>query len=235
MPADVTYFAAFVVGLMGGVHCVAMCGGIVGALTFGLHGEVHGRPVQMLPYLLAYNGGRILSYAMAGGLMGGLGWLAADLAALHRAQLVLQAVAGAFMVALGLYLAGWWYGLTRLERAGGVLWQRVEPLGRRLLPVRSPLRALQLGLVWGWLPCGLVYSVLVWSIAAGSVTRGALLMLSFGAGTLPALLGMGLATGRLAAILARPLARRLAGALVVGLGVYLAVHALTGGMDAGSH
>ena len=123
------------------------------------------------------------------------------------------------MILLGLYLAGWWSGLARVERAGGLLWKRIEPLGRRLLPVRSPWQALLLGMVWGWLPCGLVYSVLIWSLSAGGMLQGALLMGAFGLGTLPNLLLMGAAAGWLAGTLRQPLVRRIAGTLVILLGL----------------
>jgi len=125
------------------------------------------------------------------------------------------------MIVLGLYLAGWWSGLARVERAGGVVWKRLEPLGRKLLPVRSPGRALLLGMVWGWLPCGLVYSVLIWALSAGSLVEGALLMGAFGLGTLPNLLLMGAAAGWLGGWLRKPLVRQLAGGLVILLGLMM--------------
>jgi sulfite exporter TauE/SafE len=115
----------------------------------------------MLPLVLAYNAGRILSYTAAGILMGSMGYLATHLIAIHQGQRVLQLVAGLFMVALGLYLGGWWQGLTKLEQLGAVIWRRIQPLARPLLPVRAAPQALLLGMVWGWLPCGLVYSVLI--------------------------------------------------------------------------
>ncbi len=211
---------AFVVGLLGGVHCLGMCGGIVGALTLGQPRARADEPGFWL-LQLGYNLGRLASYALAGALAGGLGLLLAAAGPLADAQRALDVAAGLFMVVLGLYLAGWWSGLARLERAGGLLWKRIEPLGRRLLPVRSPLHAFLLGMVWGWLPCGLVYSVLVWSLSAGGVAQGALLMLAFGLGTLPNLLLMGAAAGWLAGFLRRPAVRRLAGALVILLGLMM--------------
>ncbi|MBK7542876.1 MAG: sulfite exporter TauE/SafE family protein [Candidatus Competibacteraceae bacterium] len=214
------YPAAFLVGLTGGVHCFGMCGGIVGALTLGLPPAREHPLLARLPYLLAYNGGRVTSYASAGALAGGAGAWVANLVVVHHAQLALQAVAGLFMILLGLYLAGWWTALGRLERAGGVLWRRIEPLGRRLLPVRTPIQALGIGLVWGWLPCGLVYSALVWALGAGGAGKGALLMLCFGLGTLPALLAMGAAAAGLAAFVRRPWVRQAAGILVVLFGLY---------------
>jgi sulfite exporter TauE/SafE len=196
-----------------------MCGGIVGALSFGVPEQVRGRPGRFLPYLLAYNGGRLASYAFAGALMGGVGLLASNLVALHEAQRVLLIVAGLFMLALGLYLGGWWGGLARIERAGGKVWRYVEPFGRKFVPVRSPGRALALGLVWGWLPCGLVYTSLIWTLSAGGPVQGALLMLSFGLGTLPNLLAMGLVATRLARFTRLVWVRHTAGTLVLLFGV----------------
>jgi sulfite exporter TauE/SafE len=217
---DLPYLAAFLIGLTGGVHCFGMCGGIVGALTLGLP-PAPGHPLlARLPYLLAYNLGRIASYATAGALAGGVGAWAAHLTSVRHAQLALQVLAGLFMILLGLYLAGWWPGLSRLERAGGVLWRRIEPLGRRFFPVRTPARALGIGLVWGWLPCGLVYSVLVWAVGAGGPAQGALLLLSFGLGTLPVLLALGTAAAGLAGLVRRPAVRYAAGMLVMLFGLY---------------
>lgn len=223
MTPATSYLAAFLVALLGGVHCLGMCGGIVGALTLGLPVATRQRLDAMLPYLLAYNAGRIASYVTAGFLAGSTGAWVANLTALHQGQQVLRGIAGLFMMALGLYVGGWWQGLGRVERAGGLLWRRIEPLGRRLLPISTPAQALAVGLVWGWLPCGLVYSVLIWSVSAGSALHGGLLMLSFGLGTLPALLAMGASSAVLARWVRQPWVRRLAGALVIAFGIYQVV------------
>ncbi|MGB5453543.1 MAG: sulfite exporter TauE/SafE family protein [Sedimenticolaceae bacterium] len=212
---SVDLLSAFVVGLLGGVHCVGMCGGIVGALSFGLP------PDRNLPILLAYNVGRISSYTLAGALMGALGFYFSGLLPVQLAQRVLLTFAGLFLILMGLYLAGWWNALSRVERAGGLLWRRIEPLGRGLLPVRSVRHALLLGLLWGWLPCGLVYSALVWTVSAGGAVEGAMLMLAFGLGTLPNLLLMGVAAAQLTRWARQPLVRALAGALVIVFGVLL--------------
>jgi len=219
MLLDVSLFSAFVVGLLGGVHCVGMCGGIVTALSLGLPAQPGGRRARW-SYLLAYNLARITSYAIAGALLGGLGWLAANWSGLHQVQLVLQWLAALFLLALGLYLGGWWQGLVLLERVGGPVWKRLEPLGRRFLPLRNTGQAFVLGLVWGWLPCGLVYSVLVWSISTADPLYGAALMASFGLGTLPNLLAMGVLADRLSARARDPRMRRLAGLLVIGFGLF---------------
>jgi len=220
MPNDMSFWAALLVGFFGGVHCVGMCGGIVGALTFGLPAEKRERPGQLLPYLLAYNVARVSSYVLAGALAGTIGMLGLSLIPVQHAQLFLLLVAGLFMVMMGLYVGGWWFGLTRVERFGARLWRYIEPIGRRLMPVRSPTQALALGFVWGWLPCGLVYSVLIWALASGGPAQGALLMLGFGLGTLPNLLLMGAFAAQLSNLVRKPWVRHLAGAAVLGFGLY---------------
>jgi sulfite exporter TauE/SafE len=212
--------AAFIVGLLGGVHCVGMCGGIVGTLTAGLPGDVRRSIACVFPYQLAYNGGRIAGYTLAGALMGSFGTLVVEVMPLHNAQRVLYGLAAVFMILLGLYLAGWWRGLARVERLGATLWQRIEPLGRRLLPIRGPAQALGLGFVWAWIPCGLVYSVLIWSVSTGSTIQGALLMFAFGLGTLPNLLAMGMLAGAAARFSESARVRQVAGASVIGFGLY---------------
>ncbi len=211
---------AFLVGLLGGVHCVAMCGGIVTTLTLGLAPERRRGVAAQLPFQLAYNLGRIVGYSIVGALMGGLGALLMQSLALQWAQRGLYALAAVFMIALGLYLGGWWRGLVYVERAGAVLWRRLEPLGRRLLPIRSWRQAFAVGLVWAWLPCGLVYSVLILALSAGGPLQGALLMLAFGLGTLPNLLGIGLLAGAAARYAEQDWLRRVAGVLVIGFGLY---------------
>ena len=215
MLTDVSFFAAFLVGLLGGVHCAGMCGGIVGAISMTL-------PQQQSrwPILISYNLGRISSYVLAGTLMGGLGAAAAHWSGLHAAQLWLQIIAGLFMVMLGLYLGQWWNGLAWLEQNGKRVWQWVEPLGRRFMPVTSTRDGYAAGLVWGWLPCGLVYSVLIWSLSSGSAQQGAMLMLGFGLGTLPNLLLMGVMAAQLLRWLQQRATRVVAGGLVTLFGVY---------------
>ena len=210
------YLSAFLVGLLGGVHCVGMCGGIVSALTISLNKQ-HSSGFQLH---LAYSFGRILSYALAGAMMGGLGIMLAGFLPVQVAQHMLLALAGVFMILLGLYLAGWWTVLTRIEKLGGFLWKRIEPLGRRYLPVQHWNQAVILGLVWGWIPCGLVYSVLIWSVSAGSVLQGSLLMLAFGLGTLPNLLAMGMVAEKMIQHVRRPAVRQVAGMLVILMGCY---------------
>jgi sulfite exporter TauE/SafE len=222
------HLTAFLVGLLGGVHCLAMCGGLVGALTLGLDPRLRRDPLRLLPFQLAYNLGRVLGYGLAGAIFGGLGALLLRLDALQLGQRALYGLAGLVMILLGLYLGGWWRALGRTERLGLGLWRRIEPLGRRLLPIRRVSAALALGLLWAWIPCGLVYSVLISAAAAGTPWDGALLMLAFGAGTLPNLLGIGLLAGAAARLAGLTWVRRLAGLTVIGFGVH-ALWQLVGG------
>jgi hypothetical protein len=217
--AEIDLIGAFIVGLLGGVHCAGMCGGIVGALSFG------GGEQRRWPILLSYNAGRIASYTVAGAIMGALGFFFSGLLPVQMAQQLLLTVAAVFLILMGLYLAGWSRLLSRVERAGGVIWRRIEPLGRRFLPVRSVGQGLVLGALWGWLPCGLVYSALVWTVSSGGALQGAALMLAFGLGTLPNLLLMGVAAQQLSRWVRLPIVRWSAGALVVGFGLVLLVDA----------
>jgi sulfite exporter TauE/SafE len=211
---------AFLVGLLGGVHCVGMCGGIVATLTMGLAAERRRSIGALLPYQVAYNLGRLGGYALAGALIGGIGAILLQSVALHWAQRTLYLLSAIFMIALGLYLGGWWRGLIWIERAGSLLWRRIEPWGRALLPVRHWWQAFAVGLVWAWLPCGLVYSVLILALGAGGPVQGAALMFAFGLGTLPNLLGIGLLAGAAARYAELIWLRRSAGALVIGFGLY---------------
>jgi sulfite exporter TauE/SafE len=216
---ELTLFSAFLVGLLGGGHCIGMCGGIVGAVSLSLPGQ---RP--HFGYLLAYNAGRIGSYTIAGMVAGLLGASGFFLNGVLPVEKLLYLLANLMLVALGLYLAGVWQGVLVLERAGSALWKFLQPLSKKLLPLRSVPQALALGVVWGWLPCGLVYSVLVVALASGSMAQGGLLMLAFGLGTLPTLLAMGMAAVRLKALLQKLWVRRVSGLLVLGFGVIGLLH-----------
>ena len=212
---EFTLFGVFMVGLLGGGHCAGMCGGIVGAVSMSLPGA---RP--RLPFLLAYNGGRILSYTLAGVLAGALGASSFFLGHILPIQKILYGLSSLMLVLLGLYLAGVWHGVTYVERLGSVLWRQLQPLSRRLLPVRSPWQAILLGAVWGWLPCGLVYSVLVAALAAGNALQGGMLMLAFGLGTLPTLMAMGMAAVKLKKVLQQGWLRKLSGLAVILFGLF---------------
>lgn len=217
MNADVLplFLTALALGLLGGGHCIGMCGGLMGALTLAIPAEQRkGWPLWRI--LLGYNAGRIISYSIAGALLGSLGWLAQDLGL----GMILRTLAGLLMIAMGLYLANWWSGLTRIEQLGRGLWRHIEPRARKLLPVTSPSQAIALGALWGWLPCGLVYSTLIWASSHGDASVSAGLMLTFGLGTLPTLMATGLAARKMMFWLRKRSVRISAAILVILFGVW---------------
>ena len=222
---DPGFGAAIVIGLLGSSHCIGMCGGIVAALNMGLRDEISSRPKSLFVYHLAYNSGRIVSYLLVGGLAGSLG---TGLIQLGLSPAAGKLLAAAFMIALGLYLANWWRGLTVLEKLGSRLWRQIQPLAQRLLPIQNPLQAMLLGLLWGWLPCGLVYTMVAWSMTSGNALDGAKLMLGFGIGTLPVLLIAGNALNYFRNWVQSPLLRTSAGIVVIAFGLYSGFSVLAG-------
>lgn len=218
--------SAFLAGLLSSGHCLGMCGGIVGAFSIGGAGQVRGRP--RLRGLAAYNAGRIVTYAALGALAGVLGASVGEFLPPDVARRGGRLLAALFLVGIGLYLAGRPQLLQPIERLGGRLWRRIEPLSRKLLQARGPGHALALGAIWGFLPCGLVYSMLAMASLAGGAVDGAVVMLAFGAGTLPALLAAGLAASKLRNLARSTALRRSAAVAYIALGVWLAFSALTG-------
>ena len=250
--SGVSLFPVFLVGLAGSVHCAGMCGGIVGALSLprapALAAQAPAFPVPVrtvaasagasLTCVGAYNAGRIASYMTAGALAGGLAGGAASLAALPAVQAGLYWAANLMLVALGLFLLDAWRGLARVEQAGQALWRRLAPLLRRMNGVGTSgartggARMFALGALWGWLPCGMVYSVLVTAMLSGSALDGAGVMLAFGLGTLPMLAALGLAGGRLRALMARRGVRLCCGFAILAFGI-LGLARAAGGLPAG--
>ncbi|MCE3604151.1 sulfite exporter TauE/SafE family protein [Massilia sp. P8910] len=234
----------FTVGLLGSVHCVGMCGGIVSAFSSvpAASGAARPFPVAVMTVrapaegalrVLAYNTGRIGSYMLAGALAGavadGLAGGARTLAGLSAVQAGGYWLANLMLVILGLYLMDAWRGLAKLETLGQGLWQRARPLMRYIMPLDHPLKMLALGALWGWLPCGMVYSMLMTAMFTGSGADGAIVMLAFGLGTLPMLLAMGMAGERLRAALQRRAVRVGAGTLVLAFGLLGLARAAMGG------
>ncbi|QJQ96797.1 MULTISPECIES: sulfite exporter TauE/SafE family protein [Halomonadaceae] len=226
------FVAAFVFGLLGGAHCIGMCGGIMSALTFAVPPSMR-HPARLTGLLLGYNLGRIGSYMLAGALVAGLGTLLGGLAG--EIRLALQVLAAVMLIMMALYIANWWKGLLRVEALGRRLWRHVEPLGRKLMPVVRVPQAMALGAVWGWLPCGLVYSMLAWSLAMADPLRGALLMAAFGLGTLPALVATGLAARTLGNLIRHPATRAIAATLIIAFALWQLWHLLPIGNMHQSH
>lgn len=214
--------AAFGAGLLGGAHCAAMCGAIVGMTC-----SPAGRPVgRRWTYALAYNAGRIASYVLAGALAGALGQAGMALRGGALAQHLLMFLMGATLLVVALSIAGVAPVTRGIESAGAFLWRRVQPFSRHFLPVGTPLQALGLGTLWGWLPCGMVYAVLLTALASGNAAEGALILAAFGFGTLPNLLLIGAAAGRIRRWMEwRPL-RYVASALVAATGIWGMLHVL---------
>lgn len=211
---EITFISAFFVGLFSTVHCFGMCGGIIGALTFSLPEKIRNNRKRLIPYIAAYNFGRISSYSLAGGLAGGLGGNLLALSPVYG-HLVLQLFASILMIGIGLYLAGWFPALVKIEHIGKPIWKKLEPISQKLIPVKSPVHAYLFGIVWGWLPCGLVYTALIWSTTAGSTEDGVLLMLAFGMGTLPSVMIAGILTGWFTRLIRSTYIRPLVGLTII--------------------
>jgi uncharacterized protein len=206
-----SYLVAFIMGLFSTLHCLSMCGSIIGSLTLSLKREIREDKTQLLPFVLSYNMGRISSYALAGffaGLLHNVLMLPLGEGQGHR---ILQIVSALIMTGAGLHIGGWFPRFAYIERAGAHLWRQIEPYGRRLLPVETLKHAYIFGVIWGWLPCGLVYAALALSATAGNEFRSTLTMLFFGLGTLPAVAGVGLMTNMMIGLSRMKEFRKLAG------------------------
>ena len=203
-----SYLVALMMGLFSALHCFGMCGSIIGTLTLSLKPAIREQKSLLLPFVLSYNLGRISSYTLAGFLAGLLGHVLSLPFGDGQGHRVLQIVSALIMAGAGLHIAGWFPRFAYIEKAGGALWRRIEPYGRRLLPVETLPKAFVFGMVWGWLPCGLVYAALALAATSGHVPEigvqlaatgghvlhSGLTMLAFGVGTLPAVVGVGIMT-----------------------------------------
>jgi uncharacterized protein len=216
MPVS-AYLSLLLLGLLGAAHCGAMCGGFVAALSRQSSQGAHPLFTQ-----LAYSAGRIFSYVAAGALAGTFAGMAMRWFDMHAAQLALYVLANLLLVAVGISLAGLGTPAAWLERLGAKLWRVLQPLTRFVFPATTVPRALGAGLLWGWLPCGLVYSALGVALLSANARDGAGLMLAFGIGTLPAILGVGFLSTRL---ISHQSVRQICGAVIIAFGVSGLVHA----------
>lgn len=236
MPEQLSIISALTIGFAGGLHCIGMCGGISSALGFASGNNANSGHYARL---LAYNLGRISSYTCIGFIFGGAGWLLGQQGML--AHTFLKLLSGALLIAIGLKVSGFqigglWRGVVILEKSGAWFWRRLQPLGKTLMPIDNIPKAFLFGMLWGWLPCGLVYAALAWSATSGSASQSALLMACFGFGTLPWLLATTLAGQKLNG-LAGKRSLRFAVALVLVLSGLLTLattltHSLTASHDA---
>ena len=212
-----SYPSAFLIGLLGSTHCLGMCGGISASLSMALPVGKGFRLRQSL-LLLAFNSGRIASYALIATLVAILSTSAANQWA--ELGLVLRSIAGFLLIFMGLSMGQWWQGIRYVERIGAPLWSRLSPITRRLLPVNNAGQALALGALWGWLPCGLVYSTLGWAALQPTVGSAALTMMFFGLGTLPSMLATGYAASWISGLKSNQLFRKFTGALLILFGLW---------------
>jgi sulfite exporter TauE/SafE len=191
---NTSFFVALLMGLFSAFHCLGMCGSIIGSLTLSLKREIRENKRLLLPFVASYNAGRVLSYSMAGMLAGfAENVLSMPLGEGHGHR-ILQILSAIVMLGAGLHIGGWFPRFAYIEKFGNVVWRRIEPYGRRLVPVETLPRAFVFGMVWGWLPCGLVYTALALAATTGDVFRSTFTMLAFGLGTMPAVMGVGIMT-----------------------------------------
>lgn len=189
----------------------------MGALTFSLPGETRQRLSILVLFAIAFNSGRIISYVAAGALLGSIGETFYNVVNLPIAHAALQIIAALLLAGIGLYLGGWFPKFAFIERIGVPLWRQLEPLSRRMIPVRSLPKAILYGMIWGWLPCGLVYTMLLMTLSARSTEQGAVFMLAFGIGTLPAVASAGILTGWVTHLTRLPYLRPVVGSVLIAM------------------
>jgi hypothetical protein len=210
---------AFNLGLFSTLHCLGMCGGIISALSLSAPTKTGGLPVSRAGFVFAYNIGRVFSYTLAGAITGFLGERFMFIIMPDSGHRVLQFIAGVVLVLIGLHLAGWLPKLRQIEASGLKLWQLIQPAGKYFFPVNRLDKALMIGIIWGWLPCALVYSVLLWSLTSGNAWIGALWMFAFGLGTLPGMFTAGIMGSKLLDVLKQKSFRIWTGVIIILFGV----------------
>ena len=185
---QLTVGIAAVAGSVSAVHCVGMCSGIAGALSASLPASIRNNRSELLTYVAVYNIGRILSYAIAGFIVGIFSQVLFHYLNNDVIQWVARFLAMIVLFVIGMHLLGVFEKLSIFEFYGRAIWRKIQPFGQRLLPVTNIKHAFLFGMVWGWLPCGLVYTMLMWTMASGGPLQGAETMLAFGVGTFPTLI-----------------------------------------------
>lgn len=231
------FASAALIGLLSGGHCMGMCGGIASAMSLSQPVMGEGARTLVAP-IITFNAGRIATYTFAGGAVGAI---AQQLTYLNpMIGMAFRTVAGLLLIAMGLYLARWWLGLTRLEAVGQYWWRFIQPLTRHFSPTGGSRQTLMLGALWGWLPCGLVYSTLAFAASSGQWYKSALVMLCFGLGTLPALLLTGVLAQSLSHVLQSKHFRFATALMLIAFGLWTIVgnglwQQHTGGGTHGQH
>lgn len=215
------YAAAFVAGLAGSAHCFAMCGGLAGAL--GVRARRNAQPAQRrFIHTGVGQAGRLLSYSVAGLLAGSLGAAFTGLVSRLSILPALRIAAGLLLMALALKLLFKLNLLAWLERGGALIWKSIAPLQRHIRG-NDVMQSFLLGAVWGWLPCGMVYSMLLLAALSGGALQGAGMLLAFGLGTLPAMLASSALTAHSLRFTHARSVQVAAGALLLLFGAWTAV------------
>ncbi len=221
-----SFLVALLMGVFSSLHCIGMCGSIIGSLTFSLSPEIRQDKKRLLPFIFSYNAGRITSYGIAGATVGLLEMLITFPLGEAHGHRLLQILSALIMTGAGLYIAGWFPCFAYIEKLGVHFWKKIEPYGRKLIPVKNCKHAYLFGMVWGWLPCGLVYAALALTVASGSVLQSALTMIAFGLGTLPAVMGVGVMISVLTRLAAMPRFKQIVGLIMIFLALFAAFPSL---------
>ncbi|MDO4997544.1 MAG: sulfite exporter TauE/SafE family protein [Neisseria sp.] len=215
MNTDFSFFTLFLLGFFGGGHCVGMCGGLSSAFALQLPPNLN-----RITLIFLLNFGRVSSYVAIGVVLGALGGLGISLDQTRNLQNGLFIGANVLLLCLGLYLAGIAGFARHIEAIGKPIWRQLNPLLNRLLPIKSTAGSFAVGLLWGWLPCGLVYSASLYALGSGGAWQGGLAMAAFALGTLPNLLAMGVFASQLKSFLQHKAVRFVAGLSVSAWAVW---------------
>lgn len=215
--------AAFMIGVLGAGHCIAMCGGISGAIAHAGQ-QSSSKPTALTP--LFYNLGRITSYTLIGAIVGYTAQIGLSFGPGYDLLVILRLVSGATLILIGLYIAQLNSAILQLEKVGRLLWRYIQPLARQFLPLKTPYHAFPLGFLWGWLPCGLVYSSLTLALSTGSSLDAALTMFAFGLGTFPIMFLVGSLSSKFNSLIQNSKFKKCSGLLLVLFGshvIYIAI------------
>ncbi|HIG64918.1 MAG TPA: sulfite exporter TauE/SafE family protein [Methyloprofundus sp.] len=213
-------FIAFFIGLFSSLHCVSMCGSIIGTLSYSLKPEIRNNKSKMLTFIFSYNFGRIFSYMLAGLIIGFIESIVTLPLGADHGHRVLQIISALIITGAGFYIAGWFPSFAYIEKTGSFFWKTIEPYGRKLIPVATLPQAFLFGMVWGWIPCGLVYTALALAATSGDILTSMLSMLTFGLGTLPAVAGSGMVSSFITRLSNLQTTKKIIGMLLVVVAIF---------------
>jgi len=210
-------FAAFMIGVLGAGHCITMCGGISGAIAHASNNSSY--PSSLTP--LFYNLGRIGSYTLIGAVVGYTAQIGLNFGGGYDLLVILRFISGITLILIGLYIAQLNSAILQLEKVGRVIWRYIQPITRQFLPLKTPFHAFPLGFLWGWLPCGLVYSALTLALSSGSTMNAAFTMFAFGLGTFPMMFLVGNISSKFNSLIQNSRFKQFSGLLLVLFGLHV--------------